>query len=356
MASMMAACGGDKGDDGTTADAGDADTDADTDTDTDADTDADTDTDTDADTDSDTDTDTDTDTAETADTATTVMTGPPSFADCVRTDSLDEQEDGSIDGTLISTFDGNGWLVRYEADVAGSHTISEYDYSPEGYNLVARLDNEADGIFDVTVTKVLDGDGNLLSTCYDSDSDGTCESTETLTYVPGTDRRATYTSDIDGDGINDGTCVYTYDKSDRLLDYTCDGVFDRVVSFTYPGPGPDDFQRLEDYGSDGVVDAMFLHNYDGEGRLSHYEQDVYNPRGFETIKDYVYRSDGQIDSITGTDVIPNGGSYAGPYTYGEYATYDADGYPETYRAGYDIIGNDGIPEVVVLTTSVWACP
>jgi len=45
----------------------------------------------------------------------------------------------------------------------------------------------------------------------------------------------------------------------------------------------------------------------------------------------------------------------GPYTYGEYATY-ADDRLASYRVGFDITGNDGIPEVVVLTTTEWTCP
>ena len=61
-------------------------------------------------------------------------------------------------------------------------------------------------------------------------------------------------------------------------------------------------------------------------------------------------------SVVGQNVVPNGNSYAGPYGYGEYATYDADGYLTSYRLGFDVIGNDGIPEIVVLTTTTWDCP
>jgi surface protein G len=349
----LAACGGDKDGDTSPTGTSPTDTDTDTDADTDADADADTDTDADADTDTDTDADTDTDT----DTATTTTsTEPPSLADCTQTQSVDEQEDGSVEGTIVTIWDGEERQVYVEEDYAGTHYIVEYDYTVDGKLDRQRIDENADGVVDIIRSYEYDTMGRFVGTCYDDGADGICEGSETITYVGTSERRATYASDLDGDGIDDGTCTYVYDASDRLESYTCDGAFDRIVTVTYPGPGPDDTLQVEDYGSDGVDDAQFLSEYDAEGRLSHYEQDVYTPRGFETVKDYAYRADGQLDFITGSDVVPNGNSYLGPYGYGEYPTYDAEGYVVSYRLGYDVTGNDGIPELVVLTTSEWDCP
>ncbi len=308
----------------------------------------------DADTDADSDTDVDTDADSDTDTGAPIGTTPPDLAGCEHVVELDEGENGSIEATTVERHDADGLVVRREVTSGGVTSVVEWDYE-DGFIVEQRTDATGDGTFEQVITVVRDAAGEPLSLCLQSDGDPQCELTETYT-LGANGKVSLYESDVDGDGATDITCTYTYDAMDRLTVQDCTGLVVQRTTNTWTGGTEWDVIVEVDVGTDGAVEQTTVSEHDALGQLVRFERDAYAPVGeFETVLDYAWRPDGQVESVIGVDVVVSGPQVLGPYGYGETFTYDAEGYRASRRYGYDLTG-DPQPDVVFLETDTWDCP
>ena len=274
---LAMACGSDSGGNkaSPSTEASDADTDSDADADADADTDTDTDTDADTDADADTDTDTDTDVtlpvvdcrSELADCLADGLTRDEggrdmastteSYTACglLATQEADDDLDGAIDRSLVYTYDANDYLESFHFSVAlGAYGRSEfvfgYTYNPDGSLATFTQDVDADGIVDVTSTLFYDANGTLAEMII---SDGVSSVRNTF-IVTGT--------------LSTGSIA---------TDDGADGTIDRIEAFDY-GPTlsevwqDDDgdgrsLTQERDEGDDGSFDYRLTNIYDSDLRL-----------------------------------------------------------------------------------------
>ena len=278
-------------------------------------------------------------------------------------DNMDDCDDGSADigsnledmdcdGTLDlddDDVDGDGYLVDEECDDMDASTVQLID-SVE----TESIDADGDGVFEkvVTYTYLENGQVSSKSEIYDIDEDEVDDEIETIyTYnedgtlnsgtvsydyaIDGTDE-ITYTfvltSDADGNvltSIGNGTRIdgstfnytytYTYDTNGNMLtqifeaDWSGSGTTEQssMTTNTYdPVTGDLMSESLDALNADGeelidgIPEEVHTYGYDGDGNLSN-EQVTFDDDSDGTIDttleyEYVYLSDGRIDSYTYT--------------------------------------------------------
>ena len=225
----------------------------------------------------------------------------PQISQPVRSE-LDRDVDGTVDGTSTMVYDADGYLVRYEHDIANfgrdgspdridtleydangnptSHSlikgdvewVTRWTYGPHGEKTSFV---EAEVGYGTTEAARWEHDeyGNIVLMERDDDGDGSPNASEAYAYDDA--GRLTRFEQISSAGETIGVNVREYDEAGRLvvlLSIDRDGKAWRVQSLTYDDAGRKVREEVE-YTGEVNPDRTVTFEYDEEGRLTHEERD-----------------------------------------------------------------------------------
>ncbi|NOX52198.1 MAG: hypothetical protein GXP16_16920 [Gammaproteobacteria bacterium] len=191
----------------------------------------------------------------------------PVAASSIMVESLDRDNDGSVDETSTSTFInalGKAELIETDTDTDGiSDKSIAMRYDDNGFITTQEYDDEIDGIIDSRVTFNNDARGNVLRTATDREADNIDDYIRTATYNQD-NLHLTRSTDNDGDSIVDVLETWSYSTSGQIVEYAIDnngdGNDDRIDTFTYD-PNDELARRDNDFDADGFADFVIVYSY-----------------------------------------------------------------------------------------------
>lgn len=125
--------------------------------------------------------------------------------------AVDNGVDGSIDQTVVNSYDDKMKLVRtVELDANGiASSVVEYQYNTAGFLIEEMYDYTADGVADFATYYAYDSGYRLTMRANDAKADGSHDAVYFYTY-DGIGRRVRDDSDENGDGLLDGHVLYSW--------------------------------------------------------------------------------------------------------------------------------------------------
>ncbi len=177
---------------------------------------------------------------------------------------VDDDGDGVVDFIAEYTYDVDLLRTEYRSDDDGDGTWDEhwtYTYAA-GQRLEASVDEGDDGTVDLVYRYLYDAEGRLERIEGDRGLDGIVDELYLYVYTAPLSSDYTYTSDADGDGVPELTLAYVFDGEGRSTSYHYEDdegfVLDRVTSYV---PGTVGDPLTEDYSyvfSDGSTQTTHV--------------------------------------------------------------------------------------------------